>query len=137
MYDECYSVILMVNSDRGHPYSMPQRQLVAGWNLIGPNPMFPDHKIPVDEALASVLLTPDGNPGVTQVISPIADLDHQKVWHWVPSMNHHTPYMKRGLGYWAWLLNPAILPGFGFSPLPQFIDDGHFHGHGFGPSDET
>jgi hypothetical protein len=119
MFEECHSVILMVNSDRGHPYSMPQRQLYTEWNLIGPNPMFPMPGMPVDEALASALQTPDGLPGITQVISPVADLEHQDPWHWVPGMEPR--FMKKGLGYWVWSQNEVILPGFGFTPLPHII----------------
>jgi hypothetical protein len=126
-FEDCHSVILMVNSSPGHPYAMPQRQLYAGWNLIGPNPIFPEPGMLVGEALASALVTPDDLPGITQVISPVADLHHQEPWHWVPSMGMDARFMESGLGYWAWSLNPVILPGFGFTPLPHFID---LYGHG-------
>ena len=117
MYEECHWVILMVNSDMGHPYSMPSRALSADWNLIGPNPLFgPPPFMPVDEALSSIEQTPAGLPGYTQVISPI--VSGQEAWYYVPGMDN-VPNMWKGRGYWLWMENPDTLAGFGFSPLPH------------------
>jgi hypothetical protein len=115
---EPLNLILMVNSDDGHPYSMPTRDLEAGWSLIGPNPIFPESGIPVDDALSSIIQTPDGLPGYTQVISPV--VRSQNSWYFVPGM-HHAPDMKSGRGYWVWMENADTLVGFGFSPLPDQI----------------
>ena len=108
-------IILMVNSDEGHPYSMPQRQLYAEWSLIGPNPLFPECGMWVDEALSSIEMTPSGLPGYTQVISPVVRC--QEPWHYTPGMD--AEWMRIGRGYWVWMENADILAGFGFSPLPD------------------
>jgi len=117
MYEDCHWVILMVNSDSGHQYAMPSRELSAKWNLIGPNPLFgPPPFMPVDEALSSIEQTPTGLPGYTQVISPI--VSGQEAWYYVPGMDN-APNMCKGRGYWLWMENPDTLAGFGFSPLPH------------------
>jgi hypothetical protein len=110
------SLILMVNSDDGHEYCMPTRNLAAGWNLIGPNPIFPQGSMPVDDALSSIMQTPAGLPGYTQVVSPVVRC--QDAWYYVPGMKI-APNMLSGRGYWVWMENPDILVGFGFSPLPD------------------
>jgi hypothetical protein len=115
MYDECDSVILMVNVDPGHPYAMPTRTLATGWGLIGPNPIFDESYMPVDEALTSIELTPDGLQGYTQAISPVVGC--QPAWYYVPDMDPED--MLSGRGYWVWMENGDILVGFGFTPLPD------------------
>jgi hypothetical protein len=120
--DSCMNLILMVNSDDGHPYAMPTRDLSAGWNLIGPNPIFPDDDIPTDDALSSIEQTPAGLPGYTQVISPVVRC--QCAWYYVPG-NWIAPDMESGRGYWVWMENADKLVGFGFSPLPDQLS--HIH----------
>jgi hypothetical protein len=116
------NLILFINSADAfgagaHPYSMPTRQLYAGWNLIGPNPQFPDIGMPVEDVLSSVELTSEGTPGYTQVISPIVNC--QESWVYVPDGKKCSgPDMLIGNGYWVWMLNDIVLVGFGFSPLP-------------------
>jgi len=109
-------VILYVNSSDGHPYCMPTRGLSAGWNLIGPNPIFPNPGMKVPVALSSIAMTPDALPGYTQAISPLVQC--QDAWIYVPGMPPPPPTMKSGRGYWTWMENPDTLVGFGFSPLP-------------------
>jgi hypothetical protein len=116
LFHDCLNLILMVNSDDGHPYSMPTRHLSAGWSLIGPNPIFPEDGMPVDDALSSIVQTPAGLPGYTQVISPVVRC--QNPWYYVPGMRH-APEMRSGCGYWVWMENEDDLIGFGFSPLPD------------------
>jgi len=116
LFDDCESLILMVNSDDGHPYSMPTRNLSAQWNLIGPNPLFPMGSMPADDALSSILQTPSGLPGYTQLISPVVRC--QNAWYYVPGMKY-APDMQSGRGYWVWMENPDTLVGSGFSPLPD------------------
>jgi len=111
-------VFLMYNSDKEHEYSMPTRDLDVpdggGWCLISANPVFPWIIMPVDEALSSIEQTPDGLPGYTQVISPIAD--SQEAWYYVPGMTS-VPWMEGIRGYWVWMENGDILVGFGFTPI--------------------
>jgi len=94
--------------------SLPTRVLQPGWNLIGPNPMFCMPYMPVDEALSSILLTPAGLPGYTQVISPF--LASQEAWYYVPGMEPED--METGKAYWVFMENEDILAGFGFTPIP-------------------
>lgn len=111
------NIILYVNSSAGHPYSMPTQEMYAGWNLIGPNPLWPDDGMRARHALSSVALTPDGLPGYTQVISPVVFC--QDSWVFVPDMEGQGKKMRSGRGYWLWMENDEdILVGFGFSPLP-------------------
>jgi len=114
-------VFLMYNSDKEHDYSMPSRELEVpdggGWCLISANPVFiwwEPLGMPVDEALSSIEQTPDGLPGYTQVISPIAD--SQPAWYYVPGMSD-VPWMEGIRGYWVWMENGDILVGFGFTPI--------------------
>jgi hypothetical protein len=118
LYDgwDCSSLILMVNSDDGHEYTMPTRNLAPGWNLIGPNPIFPAGSMPVDDALSSIVQTPAGLPGFSQVVSPVVRC--QNAWYYVPG-SKFAPDMESGRGYWVWMENPDVLVGFGFSPLPD------------------
>ena len=120
-------IILYVNSSDGHPYAMPVRGTVigpenpnpmtVGWNLIAPNPVWPPWPgMPVRPATTSILLTPAGLPGLTQVISP--NVFSQPAWAWVPTMPGPGPLMGTGRGYWVWMENPDTLVGFGFSPIP-------------------
>jgi hypothetical protein len=115
LFDDCNSVILMVNVDDGHPYAMPTRTLAEGWNLIGPNPIFDEPGMWVDEALKSIELTSGGLPGYAQVVSPVVRC--QESWHYVPGMEPE--YMNSGDGYWVWMENADTLVGFGFTPLPD------------------
>jgi hypothetical protein len=116
-----HRVILFVNSDTANP-SMPTKNLAAGWNLIGPNPMFFDdwgnmtRGMPVDDALVSIETAGGGLQGYAQVISPIVNPQCQPSWYYVPGM-HHAPDMLSGKGYWVWMENSDTLVGFGFSPI--------------------
>jgi len=110
------NVILYVNSDPLHPYAMPTRDLIAGWSLVGPNPIFYTPAMPVKPALSSIELTPGSDPGYVQAISPVVNC--QPSWMYVPSMPGPGPLMNSGRGYWVWMENPDKLVGFGFSPLP-------------------
>jgi len=113
----CTNIILYVNSSSGHPYSMPTQELYAGWNLVGPNPLWPDDGMRARHALSSVALTPMGLPGYTQVMSPVVFC--QDPWAFVPDMFGPGPKMVSGRGYWLWMENDEdILVGFGFTPLP-------------------
>jgi hypothetical protein len=112
----------MVNSDIGHQYSMPSRQLLVpadgGWALVAPNPLWDNSGIWVDRALNSLLVTPAGLPGYTQAISPV--VNSQDAWYFVPGEDIMSPeWMDRGRAYWVWIENTDILVGFGFSPLPD------------------
>jgi hypothetical protein len=122
LFEDDLNLILMVNSSNGHPYAMPTRSLEAGWSLIGPNPIFPDFGIAADEALSSIIQTPAGLPGYTQVISPVVRC--QPSWYFVPGMKF-SPCMESGRGYWVWMENPDTLVGFGFSPLPDQMGEGY------------
>jgi hypothetical protein len=113
-------VYLMVNSDSSNADAMPTRNLVVpdggGWALISANPPYEEFGLPamsVDEALASIELTPAGLPGYTQVISPITN--SQDPWIYVPGMD--APEMIGFRGYWVWMENTDILAGFGFTPI--------------------
>jgi len=111
------NIILYVNSDTGHPYAMPIRDLPDGWSLIGPNPQWPPWPgMNVRPALTSILLTPSALPGYTQAISP--NVFSQPAWVFVPTMPGPGPMMLAGRGYWVWMENLDTLVGFGFSPLP-------------------
>jgi hypothetical protein len=120
LFEDSLNLILMVNSDDGHPYAMPTRTLNVpaggGWFLFGPNPIFPDHEMDVDDAVTSLMQTPNGLPAITQVISPVVRC--QGSWYWVPGMKY-APDARSGRGYWGWLENSDILVGYGFSPLPD------------------
>jgi hypothetical protein len=107
------NIILYVSSAD----SMPTRTLSAGWSLIGPNPLFSEDGMPVRYALSSILLTPSGSPGYTQVISPVVQCQDPP-WAFVPDMEGEGPMMLSGRGYWVWMENVDILVGFGFTPLP-------------------
>jgi hypothetical protein len=109
-------LILMVNASED---SWPMLTLLKGWNLIGPNPIFPDGCIPVDDALVSVEQTPEGDPGYVQVVSPVVRC--QPSWYFVRGMNH-APEMKSGHAYWVYMLNEALLVGYGFTPVPDQLD---------------
>jgi len=113
LFEDCHSLILLVNANET---SMPTRTLSAGWNLIGPNPLFPEDSMPVDDALVSVAQIANGNPGYTQAISPIVRC--QDAWYYVQGMKC-APSMQSGRGYWVYMLNEAVLVGFGFSWLPD------------------
>jgi nitrous oxidase accessory protein NosD len=115
LFNDCETVILMVNVDDGHPYAMPMRDLLPGWNLIGPNPIFDEPGMLVDEALKSVEMTSGGLPGYAQVVSPVVRC--QESWHFVPGMEPE--FMYSGDGYWVWMKNGDTLVGFGFTPLPD------------------
>jgi hypothetical protein len=115
MFEECHSVILLVNVDEGHPYAMPTRDLPAKWSLIAVNPIFPEDGMWTDEALISLKQTPMGLPGLAQVVSPVVRC--QEAWHWVPGMDGE--WMEICRGYWVWMENPDTMVGFGFTPLPD------------------
>jgi len=108
----------MANVSNSHPFAMPTVQLNAGWNLIGPNPLFNYSGMPADQVLASVVQTPDGKPGYTQVISP--QVKGQRAWIFVPGTKD-APSMESGRGYWIWMQNPDTLAGFGFTPLTDML----------------
>ena len=116
MFEECHSVILLVNPTRGHPYAMPTRELSARWDLIGPNPIFPEDGMKVGVALSSIEQTSAGLPGYTQCISPVVRC--QDSWFYVPGMTK-SKWMESGRGYWVWMENDDTLVGFGFTPLPD------------------
>jgi hypothetical protein len=116
-------VWLMINSDKWQSDAMPTRTLDVpaggGWCLISSNPQYDDMGMPVGVALSSIEQTPDGKPGYTQVISPIAD--SQDPWVFVPGGDDYdpycTPWMQGFRGYWVWMENIDILVGFGFTPI--------------------
>jgi len=107
--DSCMNLILMVNSDDGHPYAMPTRDLSAGWNLIGPAPAYQDGGFapkPVEDSLITI----DGNYSI--VLSPGLN---QPGWSYVQgdSSTDLLPYK----GYWVYMNNPDTLAGFSTTPL--------------------
>jgi hypothetical protein len=115
-------VWLMINSDKNQSDAMPIRTIDVpaggGWCLISSNPQYDDLGMPVGVALSSIEQTPDGTPGYTQVISPIAD--SQDPWIYTPDMSDDpwcTPWMSGFRGYWVWMENTDILVGFGFTPI--------------------
>ncbi len=111
--NDCEKLIMLVNADGT---SMPTKQLYTGWNLVGPNPLFGVDEMPADDVLVSVAQTTTGTPGYSQVVSPIVSCQH--AWYYVQGMKC-APDMLSGRGYWVYMLNPALLVGFGFSPLPD------------------
>jgi len=124
LYDSPYplNLILMVNASED---SWPMLTLRDGWNLIGPNPIFPDRCIPADDALVSVEQTPDGEPGYVQVVSPVVRC--QPSWYFVRG-GHDAPDMKSGHAYWVYMLNDnLVLAGFGFTPLPHQLDGYYYN----------
>ena len=110
----CEKLILFADGDG---QSMPKKQLYAGWNLIGPNPLFPLYGMDANSVLVSVDQTPNGLPGWVQAISP--QVKNQDAWVFTPNMKCDVPFMKSGHGYWVYMLNGSCLIGYGFTPLPD------------------
>ena len=116
------NVILLVNTDMGHPYAMPTRTVNAGWDLISANPLFNNEGLKVSDATSSIKLTPAGTPGYTQVISPV--VKGQNAWIYTPG-DQNCPWMDIGRGYWIYTQNNDTLAGFGFTPLPETLTTNH------------
>ncbi|MFC1904450.1 hypothetical protein ACFLXT_01590 [Chloroflexota bacterium] len=117
-------VVFFLTSPSTH---VPTRTLSQGqnWYLIGPTPYdeyYPfTNSMAVDEALVSLEITPTGNRGYNQVVSPA--IGGQEPWVYVRTPagiilnGDPTQYMDLGEGYWVFMENADTLAGFVFTPL--------------------
>jgi len=96
------------------PHPLPARTLTAGWDLVGPLPLYQNGTfptIPVEEDLISVYEGTGGVTGYTMVVSPGIN---QPFWIYYRdgSSEDLLPYK----GYWVYMQNPGQLAGF-FNPV--------------------
>jgi hypothetical protein len=96
------------------PHPLPARTLTAGWNLVGPLPLYQSGTfptIPVEDDLISVYEGTGGVTGYTMVVSPGIN---QPFWIYYRdgSSEDLLPYK----GYWVYMQNPGQLAGF-FNPV--------------------
>jgi parallel beta-helix repeat protein len=108
-------------------WTMPSKDLDAGWNLIGLAYIDSSGK-QVDYAVASVYRTADNLPGYAQVIAPSL-IDAQTdmygtahaSWSYSSGGSASGKEMFAGLGYWIYMQNAATLAGFTITPIvPDF-----------------
>lgn len=119
----------------------PERELAAGWNLIGPafinTEIIPALKgcwfMPVSDVMSSLSRTGE----YSQVVSP--NLGRQRSWVYVPGSDECSgdwwwggpgepywwfepynccePPMEAGMGYWVYVTEPGTLAGFSSTPV--------------------
>lgn len=90
----------------------PARNLVPGWNFIGPAIVPYDNNNRVDNSLFSI----DGK--YSQVLSPAAV--NQRPWTYVPNgntKNKDISDLRAGRGYWVYMTQPGTLAGFTSTPM--------------------
>jgi hypothetical protein len=90
----------------------PTMPLYPRWNLAGPSTVLGSTIKPADQVLSSVLDTPIGEPGYTQVVGPSMHPDSFTWDRGQPS----PPDLKRWRAYWISMDNAATLIGESTSP---------------------
>jgi subtilisin family serine protease len=90
----------------------PAMPLYPRWNLAGPSTVLGSTIKPADQVLSSVLDTPIGEPGYTQVVGPSMHPDSFTWDRGQPS----PPDLKRWRAYWISMDNAATLIGESTSP---------------------
>ena len=113
---------VIVNSSSAHRATLilsqvqsspPSRTLNQGWNLVSlavpPDTVTMD----ADLALISAFVTPTGQVGYTQVVSPAMNPD-PFIWTRLASS---PPLLTRWRGYWVFMENTDTLAGFSSTPV--------------------
>ena len=106
-------------------FTMPSKDLVAGWNLASLASLSSMTEI---AAVASVLKNSAGLPGYSQVISPSMNANQTDMLgasgsSWAYSSSQSTANsMLPGLGYWVYMQNAATLAGFEITPIAPDLD---------------
>jgi hypothetical protein len=86
-------------------------QLYSGWNLVGLANLV---DMSVEDALVSAYKVIGDLTGYSQVASPA--IGNQNAWIYVRDAGS-PPNMQVTKGYWVFMINPGILPGFTFTPM--------------------
>jgi hypothetical protein len=101
--------------------SIPSRNLGVqqAWYLIGSTPYDDDfpytESMRVEKALVSLEVTPDGQRGYNQVVSP--GVGYQETWVYTAGQDG-ARRMQVGKAYWVFMENKDTLAGFIATPLP-------------------